>query len=77
MKNWMLFGSVKAETNNALLYTLLANCHAQGLDPEHYLVEVLKRLPHEATAAQAAALTPRQIAAERLAHAAVETEQIA
>ncbi len=53
----MFFGSVEAGTNNALLYTLLANCHAQGLDHEGYLIEVLKRLPHEATAAQAAALT--------------------
>jgi hypothetical protein len=77
MKNWMFFGSVEAGTNNALLYTLLANCHAQGLDHEGYLIEVLKRLPHEATAAQAAALTPRSIAAERQARAAAEAEQIA
>ena len=77
MKNWMFFGSVEAGTNNALLYTLLANCHAQDLDPEDYLTEVLKRLPHEATADQAAALTPRNIAAERQTRAAQEAEQIA
>lgn len=33
MKNWMFFGSLEAGANNALFYTLLANCRAQGLDP--------------------------------------------
>ena len=61
----MFFGSVEAGTNNALIYTLLANCRAQNLDPENYLVEVIKRLPHDATPEQAAALTPARIAAER------------
>ena len=28
MKNWMFFGSLEAGKNNALIYTLLANCHA-------------------------------------------------
>lgn len=58
MKNWMFFGSLEAGTNNALIHTLLANCRAQNLDPEDYLVEVIKRLPHEAAPGQAAALTP-------------------
>ena len=65
MKNWMFFGSLEAGANNALIYTLLANCRAQDLDPEDYLVEVIQRLPHEATPEQAAALTPARIAAER------------
>jgi transposase len=77
MKNWMFFGSVEAGTNNALIYTLLANCKAQELDPEDYLIEVLKRLPHNATIEQAAALTPRNIAAERKAKAALEATQVA
>jgi len=64
MKNWMFFGSLKAGANNALFYTLLANCRAQGLDPEAYLIEVIKRLPHDADDAQAAALTPARIAEE-------------
>ena len=64
MKNWIFFGSLEAGENNALIYTLLANCRAQDLDPEDYLVEVLKRLPHDATPEQAAALTPAPIAAE-------------
>ncbi|WP_348223428.1 hypothetical protein [Luteolibacter sp.] len=43
------------------------NCRAQELDPEDYLTEVIKRLPHNATVKQAAALTPARIAAERRA----------
>ena len=77
MKNWMFFGSLEAGTNNALIYTLLANCHAQELDPEDYLIEVLKRLPHDATVEQAAALTPSRIAAERRAKNEIEADQIA
>ena len=78
MKNWMFFGSLEAGENNALIYTLLANCRAQGLDPEDYLVEVLKRLPHDATPEQASALTPARIAAERKAKAEkAESEQVA
>jgi transposase len=67
MKNWMFFGSLEAGTGNAVIYTLLANCRVHDLDPEDYLVEVIKRLPHDATAEQAAALTPARIAAERQA----------
>ena len=47
--------------HNALLYTLIANCKAYGLDPERYLAEVIKRLPAE----PGAALTPARIAAEQ------------
>jgi hypothetical protein len=65
MKNWMFFGSLEAETCNALIYTLLANCRAQDLDPEDYLVEVITRLPHGTTPEQATALPPAHIAAER------------
>jgi hypothetical protein len=65
----MFFGSLEAGANNALFYTLLANCRAHHLDPEDYLVEVIKRLPHDATVEQAAALTPARIAAERRARA--------
>jgi len=62
-KNWMFFGNAEAGVNNALFYTLMANCKLQGLDPEMYLTEVIKRLPHDATAEQAAELTPARFAA--------------
>ena len=74
-KNRIFFGSLEAGTNNALIYTLLANCRAQQLDSEDYLVEILKRLPHNATPGQAAALTPARIVAER--RATIEAEEIA
>ena len=67
VRDWMFFGSLEAGTNKALFYTLLAHCRAQGLEPEAYLIEVLKRLLHDATAEQAAALTRARIAAERRA----------
>ena len=64
MKNWLFNGSFEAGANNALIYTLLANCRAHGLDPEDYLTAALTRLPHDATAGQAAALTPARLAGE-------------
>ena len=76
MRNWMFFGSFEAGVNNALFYTLMANCKKQGLDPEAYLTEVFKRLPHDATIEQAAALTPSAIAAEWRAKA-IDAEEIA
>lgn len=71
----MLFGSLEAGTKHALNYTLLANCRAQGVDPEDCLIEVLKRLPNEATREQAAALTPARLTAERRVKA--EAEEVA
>ena len=62
-RNWMFFGNAEAGVNNALFYTLMANCKIQGLDPEVYLTEVIKRLPHNATPEQAAELTPARFAA--------------
>jgi hypothetical protein len=75
MKNWILFGSLGAGENNTLIYTLLTNFRAQGLDPEDYLTEVIRRLPHDPTPEQASALTPVRIADERRVRA--ETRQIA
>jgi hypothetical protein len=40
---------------------------SQGLDPEAYLIDVIKRLAHDATTEQAAALTPARIAGEHRA----------
>jgi transposase len=70
-RNSMFFGSLEAGTNNALFYTLMANCKSHGMDPEMYLTEVIKRLPHNATVEQAAELTPARFAAA-LAAAAQE-----
>jgi len=64
-KNWLFNGNLEAGYNNALIYTLLGNCRAHGLNAEDYLEEVIKRLPPEATEEKAAALTPAAIAASR------------
>jgi len=63
MRNYLFFGSLEAGANNALFYSLLANCRVHGLEPEAYLTEVIKRLPHNATVEQAAELTPARFAA--------------
>jgi len=62
-KNYLFFGSAEAGVHNALLYTLIENCKLQGLDPERYLEDVIRALPAEPTAEEAAALTPRRYAA--------------
>jgi transposase len=77
MKNYLFFGSFQSGANNALAYTLLANCRLHDLDPEDYLVEVLRRLPSNATLEQAAALTPRAVARERRAAAEADDDQAA
>ena len=68
-KNYLFFGSAEAGVNNALLYTLIENCKLHDLDPERYLEDVIRELPAEPTAEQAAALTPRRYAARLRAQA--------
>lgn len=64
LKNYMFFGSAEAGVNNALLYTLIANCKAVHINPEIYFEEVFRRLPIDATPEQAAELTPAKLALE-------------
>ena len=64
-KNYLFFGSAEAGEPNALLYTLIENAKRQGLDPEKYLEEAIRRLPENASPEEAAALTPARIAAEQ------------
>lgn len=52
-----------AGVHNALLYTLIENCKLQRIDPERCLEDVIRELPSEPTAEEAAALTPRRYAA--------------
>ena len=73
----MFFGSNRSRDKQRPHLTLRANCKAQELDPEDYLIEALKRLPYNATIEQAAALTPRNITAERKAKASLEATQVA
>lgn len=64
LKNYLFFGNEEAGTNSALIYTLLANCKEQDIDPERYLAEVFRRLPANASIEDAAALTPARLAEE-------------
>ena len=65
MKNYLFFGSAEAGKTSALFYTLIDSCKRNDLNPEAYLAEVIERLPENATAEQAAELTPAKIAAAR------------
>jgi transposase len=75
LKNYLFFGSAEAGVNNALLYTLIANCKAAQINPELYFEEVFRRLPMNATPEQAAELTPEKLAPEILSRE--ELRQIA
>lgn len=75
LKNYMFFGSAEAGKNNALLYTLIANCKAVKINPELYFEEVFRRLPANATPEQAAELTPEKVALE--IHTREKLQQIA
>jgi len=66
-KNWLFNGTLEAGHNNALIYTLIGNCRANGLNAEEYIEQAIKRLPPEASEEQAAELTPARIAAARKA----------
>lgn len=74
LKNYLFFGSAEAGKSSALIYTLLANCKAEGIDPERYLAKAIKRLPVDATLEQAAELTPAKLAAEILAEQPMPAE---
>ena len=62
LKNWLFIGNAEAGPASALLYTLVANCREQKIDPERYFVEALRRMPVDATPEQAAELTPTKLA---------------
>jgi len=62
LKNYLFFGSAKAGKSSALMYTLMANCKALGIDPERYLVEAFKGMTADTTIEQAAELTPAKLA---------------
>jgi transposase len=44
-KNYLFVGNDEAGENIACLYSLIATCEANGVDPEAYFRDVLMRLP--------------------------------
>ncbi|MFO7936633.1 MAG: transposase [Kiritimatiellia bacterium] len=65
-KNWLFFGSKSGGWQNAVMYTIMANCKMHGINPEEYLRDVLSQLPH-ITAEEARQLTPAKWLAARQA----------
>ncbi len=62
LKNYLSFGCAEAGSGSALIYTLIANCRVQGIDPKRYLAEAMRRLSPDTTPEQAAELTPAKLA---------------
>ena len=58
LKNYLFFGSLEAGENNAILYTLIENCKASGLNPRDYLEYVLENIKSQ----PAEELTPNKVA---------------
>ena len=56
-KNWLFFGSPKGGQVGARLFSLIASCKALDLDPEAYLVDVIRAID-TTPASEVARLTP-------------------
>lgn len=44
-KNWLFIGSPQAGGRSAIVYSVLITCQRFGVDPHHYLRDVLTRMP--------------------------------
>ena len=45
-KRWLFIGHPGAGWRSAVLYSLLGSCRRRGINPNDYLTDVLRRLPH-------------------------------
>lgn len=63
-KNWLFMGDAQSGARAATFYTLIGNCHRNGIDAFAYLSDVFTRLPRE-TNRTVHRLTPRSWAADR------------
>lgn len=63
-KNWLFFGSEKGGQVGARLFSLIASCKALDIDPEAYLVDVIRAID-TTPASEIARLTPWGWAAEQ------------
>jgi hypothetical protein len=46
-KNWLFMGAAETGARAATFYTLIGNCHREGIDAFAYLTDVFTRLPSE------------------------------
>jgi len=44
-KNWLFIGHPEAGWRSAVIYSIVVSCQRHGVDPAHYLTDVLRRLP--------------------------------
>ena len=65
-KNWLFIGDAKAGDRAATFYTLIGNCHREGINATAYLADIFTRLPTE-TNQTVHRLTPKAWAAEQVA----------
>lgn len=65
-KNWLFMGAAETGARAATFYTLIGNCHREGIDAFAYLTDVFTRLPSE-TNQTVHRLTPKAWAAQRAA----------
>jgi transposase len=62
-KNWLFMGDAGTGDRAATFYTLIGNCHREGINAEAYLTDIFQRLPTE-TNHTVHRLTPKAWAAE-------------
>lgn len=62
-KNWLFMGDATSGDRAATFYTLIGNCHREGINAEAYLTDIFQRLPTE-TNQTVHRLTPKAWAAE-------------
>ena len=75
-KNYLFIGHPEAGERSAIIYTLLISAKAQGVDPQTYLTDVIKRLPG-ADPNDLDQLTPANWAIDFKARQKQELEQVA
>jgi hypothetical protein len=69
-KNWLFMGDAASGARAATFYTLIGNCHREGINAEAYLTDIFQRLPTE-TNRTVHRLTPKAWAAEAARRKAV------
>jgi transposase len=69
-KNWLFMGDADAGHRAATFYTLMANCHREGVNAGAYLTDIFQRLPTQ-TNPTVHRLTPKTWAAEASRHKTV------
>jgi transposase len=73
-KNFLFVGSDKGGERAAVIYTLLASCDLNGVDPVEYLVDVIPQLSRGVTPERARELLPHRWKAARVAATPLEAD---